>query len=101
VRWIGHYGAPGTPDSTWTACTIENISSRGAGTVVHGGGPVEVGDPVVIDVERIGDTTVGLRVRGVVRHVGEANDDGVVPFGVALEFTTAQERRTAEMLFDR
>lgn len=99
VRWVGHYGTPGTPEATWSACAIEDISAHGAGTVVVGGREVQVGDAIVIDLERIGATAVGIRVRGVVRHVDQRDSEGVMVFGVELEFTTPQERRAAEMLF--
>src|SRR3954447_545545 len=103
VQWIGHYGAPGTRETGWSPCAIENISTHGAHTVVHGGRPVAAGQPIEIDVEQIGPTTVGFRLRGVVRHVDVRADDddagGISTFGVQLTFETAQDRRTAEMLF--
>jgi hypothetical protein len=99
VQWIGHYGTPGTPATGWSPCAIGNISSHGALTTVYGGGPVESGQPIEIDVERIGPTTVGFRLHGVVRHVDEADADGLTSFGVELTFETVQDRRTAEMLF--
>ncbi len=103
VQWIGHYGTPGTSETGWSPCAIENISSHGARTVVHGGRPVELGQAIEIDVEQIGPTSVGFRLRGVVRHVDEheAGAEGVSTFGVELSFDTLQDRRTAEMLFQR
>lgn len=99
VRWIGHYGTPTTPETTWSACAIENISAQGASTVVLGGREMKVGDPISIDVEQIGATPVGMRVHGIVRHASHRQADGVMVFGVELEFATLQERRAAEMLF--
>ena len=99
VQWIGHYGSPGTSETGWSPCAIENISSKGAGTVVHGGRRVESGEAIEIDVEQIGPTSVGFRLHGIVRHVDALDENGVSTFGVELSFESLQDRRTAEMLF--
>ena len=99
VQWIGHYGTPGTSETSWSPCAIETISSHGARTVVQGGREVAPGEHLDIDVEQIGPTSVGFRLHGVVRHVDAPDPDGVSTFGVELTFESVQDRRTAEMLF--
>jgi hypothetical protein len=100
VNWIGHYAANGSLEPRWVPCTVEDVSAGGAGIVIYGGQPLEVGSSVVIDLERIGATAVGLRVRGVTRHVGHCDPEGGVLIGIELHFDTPHELRTASMLFD-
>ena len=100
MNWIGHYAAHGSSEARWFPCTVEDISARGAGIVIYGGQALDVGSSVVIELERIGTTTVSLRVRGVARHVGNCDPEGGMHIGIALHFENPVELRTASMLFE-
>ena len=80
-------------------CTVEDVSRHGARLVLYGGLGVRVGQVVAIDVERIGPTPVGFRVRGIARHVSPRDESGGLRIGVQLALDAPHERRIAESLF--
>jgi PilZ domain len=99
ARWVGHYAPGGQGVASSAPCAIEEVSRHGARVVLYGGLDVEVGDSVVIDVERIGPTSVGFRVAGTVRHVSARDDDGGLRIGVHLALDAPHQQRIAESLF--
>ena len=99
ARWVGHYALGQPPGEPAAPCSIEEVSFQGARLVLYGGLDVEVGSPVVIDVERIGPTPVGFRVKGTVRYVTPRDDTGGLRIGVQLALDAPHERRIAESLF--
>ncbi len=80
-------------------CSVENVSRHGARIMIYGGMDVEVGQRVVIDVERIGPTTVSFRVKGAARHVSERDANGGLTIGVHLALDLPHEQRIADSLF--
>jgi hypothetical protein len=99
VVWVGHY-ALGEPRGLATApCTVEEVSRHGARLVLYGGLEVLVGQLVVIDVERIGPTPVGFRVRGTALHVSARDESGGLRIGVEIALDAPHERRLAESFF--
>jgi len=99
VQWSGRCGRVSAPEWEWGECTIEDTSTRGAKLVLVAEPAIRSGDEVGIAVERVGTTAVGLRLRGIARHI--SHTDGTTVIGVELVFRTPQELRTAEMLFNR
>jgi hypothetical protein len=65
--------------------------------VLYGGLDVAVGDNVMVDVERIGSTSVGFRVSGTVRHVSEQDEHGGLRIGLHLSLDEPHEQRLAEL----
>ena len=99
VRWVGRYLAEGDPQSSWAPCAVENISAAGAGLMLHGGVAVQVGQPILIELERIGPTPVSVRIRGTVRSLGGSTPDGAMDIGVQLHLDAPHEQRIARTLF--
>jgi hypothetical protein len=97
VVWTGRCGPGRTPEWEWSECALVDNSAHGVRLLVAPTTRYRVGADVAIAVERLGDTSVGLRLHGRVRHV-RTDDDGT-HVGVDLTFATPQEQRTAEMLF--
>ncbi len=99
VVWTGRCGPARAPEWEWTECALVDTSANGARLVVPPTTCYRVGTDVAVAVERLGETTVGLRLNGRVRHV-RTDDDGT-HVGIELTFTSPQQQRTAEMLFGR
>jgi hypothetical protein len=99
VQWVGRYATAPTGDTPWFPCAVVNVSGDGAGLVLFGGLSVDVGETLVMDIERIGPTPVMLTLRGTARYVGARTVDGGVDIGVQLAFDHPQERQTARFLF--
>jgi len=78
---------------------VENVSAAGAGLMLHGGMPVQVGQAVLIELERIGPTPVSVRIRGTARSLGGPTADGAVDIGVQLHLDAPHEQRIARTLF--
>lgn len=97
VLWSGRFGVNGQPEWEWSACGVDDVSHGGARITIDSARGIRVGDLIAIAVERLGDTSVGIRVHGKIRHLVARGE--VVDVGVELEFTTPQERRIAETLF--
>ena len=99
VVWTGRCGLSRTPEWEWTECALVDTSAHGVQLVVPPTARYRIGADVAIAVERLGETSVGLRLHGRVRHV--QTDDESTHLGVDLTFATPHEQRTAEMLFGR
>jgi hypothetical protein len=99
VLWVGHYAPDGHAVAPTAPCSIEEVSRHGASVVLYGGLDVEVGSSVVIDVERIGPTSVGFRVTGTVRHISARDDEGALRIGVQLALDAPHQQRIAASLF--
>jgi hypothetical protein len=99
VRWVGRYALGEERVTAMAPCTVEEVSRHGARLVLYGGLEVRVGQIVVIDVERIGPTPVGFRVRGIAQHVSARDETGGLRIGVQLALDAPHERRMAESLF--
>jgi hypothetical protein len=106
VTWVGRYGRVGQPAWEWQPCAVEDVSGGGARLSTLQRCTLRAGDPILISLERLGSTSVGITLRGQVAHVtsGAREDTDPAPsdgctIGVALDFTTPQERRIAESLF--
>jgi len=99
TRWVGHYAIDRGTVAALAPCTIEEVSRQGARLVIYGGLDVEVGQGVLIEVERIGPTPVSFRVRGVARHVRARDTFGGLRIGVELALDAPHERQIAESLF--
>ncbi len=99
VRWIGHYGVAGLPEDSWSPCVVRNISQGGSGMMLQGGMPVQEGEPLVIEIERIGPTPVSLRIRGTARSVGSPTAEGDLEIGVRLALDEPHQQRIAKTLF--
>ena len=97
VAWEGRFGLNREPEWNWQACEIRDISAGGALITAPADTPVRVNDNVSIAVERLGATSVGVRLHGRVRD-RRCTDRGV-DIGVELTFDSLLDRRTAEMLF--
>ena len=97
VTWAGRCGTNSRPEWEWRPCTVEDVSHGGARLTTDNAVDVRVGNLIGISVERLGDTTVGIKLRGQVRHVVAQGTGFSV--GVKLDFASPQERRIAEMLF--
>src|SRR5262245_61884760 len=91
TRWVGHccLSEPGARPTS--PCSIEQVSRQGATVVLYGGLDVGVGDKVLVEVERIGSTSVGFRVRGVVRHVSERDEHGGRQIGLQVSLDGPHE----------
>jgi PilZ domain len=99
TQWVGHYAVGTEPGTAMTPCTIEDVSRHGAQLVLYGGLDPEVGQTLVIDVERIGPTPVAFRVTGIARHVSARDECGGLRIGVQLALDAPHQRRIAESLF--
>jgi len=99
VAWRGRFGVNGRPEWEWSECAVEDVSHSGARLTIGDARGVRVGDSIAIAVERLGDTSVGIRLHGSIRHVVTLGES--VDVGVELVFATPQERRIAETLFTR
>ena len=99
TQWVGHYAIGTAPGNAMTPCAIEDVSRQGAQLVLYGGLDLQLGQTVVIDVERIGPTPVAFRVTGIARHVGPRDESGGLRIGVQLALDAPHQRRIAESLF--
>ena len=99
TQWVGRYAVGDDAVMATAPCTIDDISRHGARLELYGGLDLEVGQRLVIDVERIGPTPVGFRVTGIARHVSARDEHGGLRIGVELALDAPHERRIAESLF--
>jgi PilZ domain len=99
VRWIGHYRVAGPPEGSWSPCAVRNISEGGSGMMLQGGMPVQEGEALVIEIERIGPTPVSLRIRGTARSVGAPTAEGDLEIGVQLVLNEPHQQHIAKTLF--
>lgn len=80
-----------------SSCSIEDVSRHGATIVIDDGLDVIVGDTIIIDVERLGSTTVGFRVKGTVRHVSPHEQHQQQRIGLHITFDSPHEQRIAQL----
>jgi hypothetical protein len=87
------------PDVAGGTCHIIDVSADGAGVELFGDAPIEpVGHWLTISVRgAIDDTTISVRVRGVVRYVILGTSGGV-RVGIKFADLSDEERETLETL---
>ncbi|MFN8028441.1 MAG: PilZ domain-containing protein [Acidimicrobiia bacterium] len=106
VAWEGRYGRSGQPEWEWLPCSVHDVSGGGARIVAPAPTAVRAGDGVTLSVDRLGSTWVGITLHGRVAHVTTAepasdDDATALSVGIALDFTSPQDRRVAASLFAR
>ncbi len=101
VHWLGQYRLGTSRVEERRPCVVVNVSRVGAALVLYEGTTVRVGDALVIDVERLGETVVLMPLSGTVRRVMPAVDvDPASPrVGVDLAFDTPTAQQISRMLF--
>jgi len=67
--------------------------------MLHGASAVKVGQALLIELERIGQTPVSLRFRATARNVSVPNAEGTLDIGVQLHLDAPYEQRMARTLF--
>jgi hypothetical protein len=67
--------------------------------MLHGGRAVQVGQPILIELERIGPTPVSVRIRGTARSLSGPTADGAMEIGIQLHLDAPHEQRIARTLF--
>jgi hypothetical protein len=67
--------------------------------MLQGGMPVQEGDALLIEIERIGPTPVSLQFRGTARSVGAPSADGDLDIGIRLALDEPHLQRIANTLF--
>ena len=67
--------------------------------MLRGGRAVQVGQAILIELERIGPTPVSVRIRGTARSLSGPATDGALEIGVQLHLDAPHEQRIARTLF--
>lgn len=98
VQWEASWAVLGeAPTWSGSPCTIQEVSAQGAHLLLERGTAVREGQTLLLTIEEIGGTPVGLGVRGVVRNVRPQMADGS-SVGVEIAFD-ASNARIAKTLF--
>ena len=99
VKWQGRWSVLGDAAATWPGfpCAVQDVPANGARLLLLGDIEVREGQTLVLAVESVGGTPVGLRLRGTVRNVSPATADGW-SVGVEVAFD-ASNARIAKTLF--
>lgn len=97
VQWEGRWSVLGDAAATWSGspCTVQDVSPNGARLLLLGDMDVRKGQTLLLTIEYVGGTPVGLRLRGTVRNVSPPSADGLsVGVEVALDASNARIAKT-------
>jgi hypothetical protein len=71
--WLGRYALVERDRPGWSRCRVVDVSTGGAGLVLHGP-QVTVGDRLVVDLQLVRSNMEPVTLTGEVRHAGDADD---------------------------